>query len=400
MFCPGCFNACKEDNETILNITLRKTTKRSTFNEQIKEGNLKEKRFILNSSRNQREKHQEEELDASSLKHRSKSNSPSRSILPNECFNEGSSSESDGLKRGEVISNQENMQNPLSADEPLALLDSARIKESLPFKEDLKRINLVEMSKDWTGDSERPALEKPEAIEVKSSLSSRDRWKRIRNSLKGIKLFQMPSVLEIRAPERLDEVFPTKPSMNSQCTGSNAKQTPRFMKKKGNGLVLQNFRNQHEFFELIKRGGPSDIEKLKEIIRNDPDRFCIALSDPVSIVNRPDETGLTPLGAAVINGNKRTLSFLLEYKADPMIKMRRVSNKGRAFKESLIETAARWKNEEIIDILLEKFQWENKDLAKAIKASGLERTRKKIRSHLPKETCIKRTLKTIFNCFL
>jgi hypothetical protein len=224
--------------------------------------------------------------------------------------------------------------------------------------------------------------------------SKKDLWKKVKNSLVVIKMFQSPFVDEIKTPENLNSYFSSNQVLNASKNTS-----AMFLKQKPRLKTLQNFRRQQRFFELIKRGRKEDIEELKEIIRNDPDRFCIDMKNPKSIVNRPNALGQTPLGAAVMNGSIISLMFLLEYKADPYIKMRRKAKNGLLVEESLLETAARWKCEEILSFLLTRFEWEAKDLKAAFSASDSGKVKKIIKNKLRKDSCIKKALKSLFSCF-
>ena len=94
----------------------------------------------------------------------------------------------------------------------------------------------------------------------------------------------------------------------------------------------------NEFFELISRGGQKEIEKLKEIIENDPKDNFYGKTDPKHLLNKKNFLIQTPIYVAAKHGNLKVVEFLLEVGSNPKI----LSNTSENEQENLLECTARW----------------------------------------------------------
>ena len=66
------------------------------------------------------------------------------------------------------------------------------------------------------------------------------------------------------------------------------------------------------FFDLVSRGGPKEIKKLKECIQNDPKANFYGKNDPKHLLNKKNFLNQTPIYVAAKHGNLAVVQFLLE----------------------------------------------------------------------------------------
>lgn len=84
-------------------------------------------------------------------------------------------------------------------------------------------------------------------------------------------------------------------------------------------VALQDLRREIRLFNCVERGTQEDIEHIKEDILNDPYRYLRMSNHPLSLVNKRNRCGLTPLYVSSMNGNIGVVKLLLDCGADHLI---------------------------------------------------------------------------------
>ena len=95
----------------------------------------------------------------------------------------------------------------------------------------------------------------------------------------------------------------------------NSYKKKRLTKKRSDplGIALDDHRRELRIYELFERGSPEDILEIDEMLTNDPYRHIRSLDNPMSLVNKRDGRGYTPLYMAAMNGNLQLLKYLLNH---------------------------------------------------------------------------------------
>ena len=91
------------------------------------------------------------------------------------------------------------------------------------------------------------------------------------------------------------------------------------------------------------------------MLTNDPYRHIRSLDNPMSLVNKRDGRGYTPLYMAAMNGNLQLLKYLLNHEADPYIH----SSIENQDSENILTVASRWGHLAIVEYLLKNVKWKN-----------------------------------------
>lgn len=394
----GCFPKCHEDSGNIGNVNLKDGTLKSSMHirspsPQKTPGKLEK---CPGDKDGIREEAEPQNIPRRGCIFGNESKRASISLLVDD------SSKKDGSSEDKKFLKEQGIKESVQLNSPVASMGKD-LNEKFQMK---PQCQMVPAQKKI--ESQEESLNKESSMSLDAILREKnpkkDSWGKLRNSLKGIQLLRSPSVKEIKGPDHLEVHFSTFLSWNSPGnTGEMTKTTQNNnnnTKKMKNGTLeeIEKFQNQEEFFYVLKRGRKDDIERLKEIIRRDKDRFVIDMSSSRSIVNKPDPNGITPLGAAVMSGCFLNVQFLIKYKADPLIKMKRVLPNGKEFSESLVETAARWKSEEILRMLLNNYEWNEADLKAALKAADSKAMKALLSKFIEKKTCWQRITRCIFSC--
>ena len=81
---------------------------------------------------------------------------------------------------------------------------------------------------------------------------------------------------------------------------------------------LEQVRREDEWFKAANRGKDEDIEKMQDLIGEDPNRFY-GDWDPRKLINSVDSKNRTALYLACMDCNIHLLKWLMEKNADPRI---------------------------------------------------------------------------------
>lgn len=127
--------------------------------------------------------------------------------------------------------------------------------------------------------------------------------------------------------------------------------------KRSRASSINEFREKQMFFDLINMGKAKDIPKIESFLKNDPSQFIYEFGDPLSLVNKPNQIGQRPLYIAVKNGSLEIVKLLVRFHADPKLKSKITLSDGSFVHDSVLDAAARWNNIQILEYLLEKFEW-------------------------------------------
>ncbi|KAL4475766.1 hypothetical protein ABPG72_011543 [Tetrahymena utriculariae] len=291
------------------------------------------------------------------------------------------------------LAQKENLQeNHRSTIEYLAIQNSQKIiqqKESpnqnrISFKgisqENESALNEIDLLQKPQKDNKRNHFELPTLkIEIKRSTKTNvdgeelqnshissnaspglKRWKKLSIVMKSIQAFQKSEIKNI-SPNDIEEEIKNSPS-------------PRKKKEEGHKAfnyeqdfemikILDNYRRVEELCQLCKNGSPQDLEKIKNIIQNDPKRYIRSPDDPEHLINKLNSQGFSPLYIACMNQNIEIVKFLLKIGAIPNIKTKN--------KDTCLEVAARWRYVNVVQILLQyESKFDTKDLENSRRACG------------------------------
>ena len=143
----------------------------------------------------------------------------------------------------------------------------------------------------------------------------------------------------------------------------NSYKKKRLTKKRSDplGIALDDHRRELRIYELFERGSPDDILEIDEMLLNDPYRHIRSLDNPMSLVNKRDSRGYTPLYMSAMNGNLELLKYLLNHSADPYIHST-IENQDS---ENILTVASRWGHLAIVEYLLNNVKWKNQDIKRA-----------------------------------
>ncbi|KAL4450272.1 hypothetical protein ABPG74_008978 [Tetrahymena malaccensis] len=186
------------------------------------------------------------------------------------------------------------------------------------------------------------------------------RWKKISIVMKSIQAFQKSEIKNI-LPNDIEEEIKNSPSPRKKKDEGhkafNYEQDFEMVK------ILDNYRRIEELCQLCKNGSPQDLEKIKNIIQNDPKRYIRSPDDPEHLINKLNSQGFFPLYIACMNQNIEIVKFLLKIGAIPNIKTKN--------QDTCLEVAARWRYVNIVQILLQyESKLDTRDLENSRRACG------------------------------
>lgn len=121
---------------------------------------------------------------------------------------------------------------------------------------------------------------------------------------------------------------------------------------------LQELQNQVRLFNYCKRGLEDDIEKIKEILKNDPIRNIYDENYKEKyLVNKFNQEGLTVLFHSCMNGHLKITELLIKFGADYLIKFE---------DQSVLDLSIRWGHVKLVEYLL-SLNWPYEYLKEGLK---------------------------------
>lgn len=181
----------------------------------------------------------------------------------------------------------------------------------------------------------------------------KNKWRLLRSVIIAVALFRRKEVEIIENTEQLEEALDSyRPQGLTLPHPKSPQQT-----------IFDDIRKEHQFYKLISRGAPEDIQELQELIKHDK-----------NVLNKPNKIGLTPLYIASQNGNLGMVKYLLENKVD-LGKKSKVSEREE---ESNLVVAARWNHESVVNFYLDEFEWTLKDLREAYIVARTNKIRQRL----------------------
>ncbi|CAG9317199.1 unnamed protein product [Blepharisma stoltei] len=214
-----------------------------------------------------------------------------------------------------------------------------------------------------------------------SSVSlKKDHWCLLRNVLRAVTLFRCHDVVPNQdADQVVGEIQKIPTDYEYRKAQSLRRDSSAY------SVALNDLRREQRWFNCLGRGTPEDIEHLKEEIINDPYRHLRISNHPLSLLNKRNRNGMTPLYLASINGNYEVVKLLLDSGADHLITSS-VDNE----EVTCIEAAARLRHAKIVELLAAK-QWPEKVIEKVLsdnKSQNVENiVRKCSKSKKSKKMC-------------
>ncbi|CAG9310429.1 unnamed protein product [Blepharisma stoltei] len=211
-----------------------------------------------------------------------------------------------------------------------------------------------------------------------TSTPRKDHWSLLRNVVRAITLFRCHDVVSSQDPEQLVGEIQKIPTdheyrkIQSERRGSSAY-----------SVALNDLRREQRWFNCLERGTPEDIEHLKEEIQNDPYRYLRMSNHPLSLLNKRNRQGMTPLYLSSMNGNYDIVKLLLDSGADHLI----TSSIGSE-EVTCIEVAARWRHARIVELLANK-EWPSNTLDKVLKESKSPSVENIVRKSTKNKPCKK-----------
>lgn len=91
-------------------------------------------------------------------------------------------------------------------------------------------------------------------------------------------------------------------------------------------------------------------------------------SNPHHMVNLENSFGLRPLYIACLHGHLALVKILLAAGANPLLTS--FTNIDTKHEETILQVAARWSHEAILQFLLSEVKWPNQELQTALKEAG------------------------------
>eukprot|EP00347_Sterkiella_histriomuscorum_P021488 403333804 len=130
---------------------------------------------------------------------------------------------------------------------------------------------------------------------------------------------------------------------------------------------FERMRKEHKFFNAISlqvshlkeqcylRGGEESLKRIQLYLDNDPKKHMYEHDNPNHTINKPNTFGLRPLYLACLNGHLDVVSLLIENGANLLLGS--IVNLDTHKEESSLVVAARWNHAQVVNYLLEKFEW-------------------------------------------
>lgn len=127
-------------------------------------------------------------------------------------------------------------------------------------------------------------------------------------------------------------------------------------------------------------GSPGDLDKIRNILKNDPKRYLWAPEDAEHIINSYNSQGQTPIHIAAKNGNLEVVRLLVESRANHQLKSKAQPHDKSG--ETPLDVAVRWDHLSIVNYLLQNCKHDVQDLAKTVMLTQNVAIKKKIMSYI------------------
>lgn len=185
---------------------------------------------------------------------------------------------------------------------------------------------------------------------------ARKKWKLIKNTIRAVSLFRTYETHTMYDVEDLIEEIKLSPVKEP------IKRHPSLVAE-----LIDEHKLREKLFAYIKTSTPEDLEKIKDIIENNPKRYTLSNSSPDSLTNKP-LLSYRPIYEAAKLGYAETVELLLKFGADPHLK------NGNKCKENSLDVACRWRHHAVVNVLLENSEWSDSELRKSMKntSAGIE----------------------------
>ena len=177
-------------------------------------------------------------------------------------------------------------------------------------------------------------------------LSSNHHWCLLRNVLRAVALFKTTEAKEAYDLNELIasiEHIPTDQSYQEKAK--------RNMINSAYNQALDELRREQNMKRYIERGDQEDLMQIKIEIEMDPYKKLHNTSHPLSLLNKRNKSGQTPLYVACKNGNLAVIMLLLTEGADYLLE-----SLVDGEEESNLEVAVRWRHKRVVIELL-KLKW-------------------------------------------
>ena len=133
---------------------------------------------------------------------------------------------------------------------------------------------------------------------------------------------------------------------------------------------------KERFLKIILEGTVSCLDSLDELWEKNPDKFSRDASDEKFLFNQKMPNGQTLLYIASREGSYRILKYMLDKNLNAKIKSKvsilfKLLQIDENNEESCLQVAARWGYFNIVDLLLEKVDYEKEELKEAINQNNI-----------------------------
>lgn len=192
-------------------------------------------------------------------------------------------------------------------------------------------------------------MEETQPLSLSPQEKARKKWKLVKNTIRAISLFRTCETHTMFNVEELIEEIKSSPVKEP------IKRTPSLVAEK-----IDEHKMREKLFTYIQNSTPEDLEKIREIIENNPKRYSVSASSPDSLVNKALNSN-RPIYEAAKLGYVDTVTMLIRYGADPHLKS------GDKSKENSLDVACRWRHNAVAYALLENCEWSDSELRKAMK---------------------------------
>ena len=193
--------------------------------------------------------------------------------------------------------------------------------------------------------------------EYQSHFHRKTKWSLLRNVVRAVTLFKSGKEEEVEEVNDLNDLVSTL----HQIPTDNMYRLKRRRTQENSAysVALKDLRREQKLQRCVERGNPEDLDMIKIEISEDPYKLLRNTSHPLSLINKRNKDGQTPLYIACKHGNLEVVQLLMEENADYLMTSL-VDNE----EESNLEVAVRWGHKRIALELLKK-KWPKNIVSRA-----------------------------------